>query len=436
MSKKCSGNSASTSLLTLNFILYKVSRYKMKHKLQILLLGLCATCVGVLLGEFIIRVAFPSFTNVLKLHKFQESERGKFTRYDRLLGWDGLENAADAFEWLDTRHHVRQNRFGYRGSEYEFQRTDKRRILVLGDSFTWGFGVEDRDIFTSIIEEKLDYSVEIVNMGVSGYGNDQQYLLWREKGHQREPDDIVVMVSLFTDLWDNIYHEKHGYPKPVYRTDETGKFILSNVPVPRRTESWKDSKIDIDIKQKYWINRLYTHSAFANVFISALSRNRSIRNYLESHYVIPRRVPGFEWEYSIYSKQPKQNIKEAWTVLFKLLEMIDSDVKKKGAILWVVNIPSIVQVYPELWKDVGAKISNTEGIELDPEYPNNRVAMWCQNKNIRFIDLLAEMKDAGKTNPYLYYPLNRHWTQEGHIVAADTLLNEMQLIKPGLKTLE
>ena len=398
----------------------------MNNRLKILLLLLCGTCTGLLLAEGIIRIAFPSRTSVLKLHQLQESERGKFARYDPLLGWDGLENAADTFEWVDTRHSVLQHGFGYRGKEYAIERTDKQRALVLGDSFTWGFGVDNRDIFTSVMEQELDQGVEIVNMGVSGYGSDQEYLLWREKGRRWQPDDVLVMVSLFTDLWDNISQEKHGYPKPIYRRDERGDLQLSNVPVPRREDPWEGTEAEIDIQEKYWMNLLYTHSAFANLFMNVLARNGPIRTYLESHHVIPRRTPGYQWEYSIYSTRPKKSMEQTWTVFFGLIEMMNAAVRQEGARLVLVNIPSVVQVYPALWEDIGARISEVEGYDLDPEYPNKRVAHWCDGKGIRFIDLLPGMRRAGEANPYLYYPVNRHWTRDGHRVVAAILIEELQ----------
>lgn len=95
-----------------------------KRGLNIVILLLMGLLTGLVLAEVLVRMAIPSFGHVARLHRVAESERGKFAKYDSVLGWDGLENAQDMFEWVDTRHHVRQNRFGYRGSEYDYQRSD------------------------------------------------------------------------------------------------------------------------------------------------------------------------------------------------------------------------------------------------------------------------------------------------------------------------
>ena len=102
--------------------------------------------VGLLIGEGVLRWAFPSYRDRFRTYTLVESERGKFARYDSMLGWSGREDAVGTFEWLDCRHEVRQNRFGWRGPAYEPDRAKASRLVVLGDSFVWGFGVEEADL--------------------------------------------------------------------------------------------------------------------------------------------------------------------------------------------------------------------------------------------------------------------------------------------------
>ena len=401
----------------------------MKHKTQLFLLVLLGTCVGFLSAELIARYCFSSYTNMFRLNQFLESERGKFTRYDRLLGWHGTENAENDFEWLDTRNHVLQNRFGYRGSEYEYQRTGKRRILALGDSFVWGFGVEDHDIFTNIMEQRSNNTIEMINMGVSGYGNDQEYLLWREKGYQWKPDDVILMIMIDSDLHDNIFSSRYGYPKPIFQFNEKGKLTLANVPVPLRTKPWQDPTKKYNTGQSKLIHEVLTHSIIANMVINAISKSSSIRAYLESHSIIPPRTIGWKLRYPFYSIDPDQQTKKAWAVMFNLIDMINADIKNSGARLFIAIAPSIIQVYSDLWDQFRLNPSIPDGAHLDPEIPNKRITTWCQSKNIPVIDLLPGLRTAGVSNPYLYFPINRHWTRDGHMIAADIILNKLQVLR-------
>src|SRR5437899_3035923 len=101
-----------------------------------------------------------------------------FWRHDPRLGWHhtaGSEGVFDRSPVFRTR--VRINDKGLRGRDYPYERVaGRRRILVLGDSFVFGYGVEQEEIFTTVLEGLLP-ATEVINAGVSGYGTDQE-LLW------------------------------------------------------------------------------------------------------------------------------------------------------------------------------------------------------------------------------------------------------------------
>jgi len=69
-----------------------------------------------------------------------------------------------------------------------------RRILVLGDSVTWG-GIQARreNLFTARLESALD-GVEVVNAGVNGYSVAQMAALYRTRLEGLEPDLVVLYV--------------------------------------------------------------------------------------------------------------------------------------------------------------------------------------------------------------------------------------------------
>jgi len=402
----------------------------MKRKLKQTALVACSTVLALLLAEGVLRALFPSRVNLLRLNRYVESERAKFARYDEKLGWDGLPEAEDDIEWMDARHHVRHNRFGYRGGEYEHQRTDRRRVAALGDSFLWGFGVAGRDIFTSVMERRAAAPLEVVNLGVSGYGTDQMLLLWQRKGRLWRPDDVLLMFTVSNDLWDNLHPERYGYPKPVFRMNSTGGLELTNVPAPRRGGSADQERAERWERQTCWVNAATSHSALANVGASLLARNPSMRDWLESrNVVVARKAPQFDWESGLYATPADEQTETAWEILFKLLAMLKSDVEGVGAKLRVAIIPSVVQVYPDMWERFCAAGSPPAGATLDPETPNRRLASWCRDNGVAVTDLLPALRRAAEAVPYLYYPINNHWTSHGHRVVADVLLNDLGLAK-------
>lgn len=399
----------------------------MTEKLRLMALVLLGTAVGLLCAEVVVRLGFPSRTSVFRLHDYLESDRGKFARYDAVLGWDGLENAEDDFTWVDCRHHVKQNRFGYRSGDHDPGARTGRRVLVLGDSFVWGFGVEDDEIFTRVMEQSTAGRIEAVNMGVPGYGTDQEYLLWSRKGRPWLPDDVLLMVTLYNDFWDNVEAVRYSYPKPLFRLDAGGGLVLTNVPVPQRARGWREPDVSVIPIGDSWFYSLASRSAFADLALHAFLRNERIRNLLESHEIIPERKPVNDDGYSLFLAGPERQAEVAWQTLFGIIGSLSSDVAKSGARLTVAIIPSNIQVYPELWKRFAANAGPQVAAALDPEAPSRRLTRWCAEKGIGVVDLLPGLAAAGRSNIYLYFPKNRHWTADGHRVVANILLKELNI---------
>src|SRR5262245_1651253 len=110
--------------------------------------GVLATLLA---GEMLMRAGLPEARQLFRIQTRRESERGKFCQYDATLGWAGVPDADADFDYVDTRHHVHQNARGFRGADVPLERSARRRVVVLGDSFVWGFGVEDAQIFTELL---------------------------------------------------------------------------------------------------------------------------------------------------------------------------------------------------------------------------------------------------------------------------------------------
>jgi hypothetical protein len=145
-------------------------------------------------------------------------------QYDPELGWVPMANYRS--------DDVNTNSRGLRGlREYPDEKLpDESRIVVVGDSFTWGEDVSDSEVYTEILSSQLE-NTHVVNMGVQAYGTDQQYLYLKREGFHYQPD--LVIVSFY---WANAKRNAlsiRDNPKPYFAV-ENGKLRLQNVPVPER----------------------------------------------------------------------------------------------------------------------------------------------------------------------------------------------------------
>jgi hypothetical protein len=85
------------------------------------------------------------------------------------------------------------NSFGLRGPEWS---TDKppgvRRIMALGDSSVYGFGVQDDEVFTARLDRELGGAVEVINSAVPGYSTYQTINLLQIRSLSLQPDLLLV----------------------------------------------------------------------------------------------------------------------------------------------------------------------------------------------------------------------------------------------------
>jgi lysophospholipase L1-like esterase len=174
-----------------------------------LLLGLLLAVTGVEVG---LRVTDPLGRNY----------DVEFTRYKNealRYAWDGVPpDQLDSKVDLDGtlfRHKpgltldlgsfvLRTNTLGFRGPEVAAAKGgDVFRVLVLGDSVAFGWGVDDAVTFVRRFEREQPLAggkrLEVVNTGHLVYDTMQQLALLRDEGMRLQPD-LVLLVYVVNDI--------------------------------------------------------------------------------------------------------------------------------------------------------------------------------------------------------------------------------------------
>ncbi|MFA5156668.1 MAG: SGNH/GDSL hydrolase family protein [Candidatus Omnitrophota bacterium] len=151
-----------------------------------------------------------------------------YNKYDPLRGWalrPDLRGLVVSYTEV-----INTNSKGIRGIvEYDYEKPEgKKRILVLGDSFTFGVGVKDNETYPYFLQEMLP-GAEVINFGVPGYGHDQMLIYLKEEGIKYKPD-IVILGFLTGDMPRNIW-AFIDYAKPNFKVIN-GRLTLMNSPVP------------------------------------------------------------------------------------------------------------------------------------------------------------------------------------------------------------
>ncbi len=163
------------------------------------------------------------------LHKRHAEWTGEFATYDPVRGWALKPNVRNLAPFQKGKL-LNSNSKGIRGTtEYEFARTPgTHRIVVLGDSFSFGTEVSDNETFARYLEAELP-KTQVLNLGVQGYGHDQMLLYLEQAGLQYHPD-VVILGFVYPDVYRNLW-KFFAFAKPKFDLTPIG-LQLTNVPVP------------------------------------------------------------------------------------------------------------------------------------------------------------------------------------------------------------
>ncbi len=167
---------------------------------RILLERLALVCVAIIFALVIVEVALRVWDPPIS--------RGRVRSYARFSPEFGWLNRPGVKGWhVDIGYHIRINRHGHRGPDYPVEKPPGVfRILGLGDSLTFGWGVEEDQIFLNVMKERLleeGYRVEVLNAAVPAWHSVQSLHYFQKEGVRFQPD--LVVMSFFVD---DVYYAK------------------------------------------------------------------------------------------------------------------------------------------------------------------------------------------------------------------------------------
>lgn len=373
--------------------------------------------VSILIFLFLLEIVLALF----RPHKITANPflgRSFFCRYHPLMGWVNKPNYKDIFNVAkDFRFTVTHNSRGLRGPERGYRKpSGVKRVIALGDSFVWGFGVEDDEVFSRVIES-ADPHVEVINMGVSGYGTDQQILYYDAEGAKYE-HDLVLVLFYANDISELGRTISYGYPKPMFNPDSK-KLTLMNVPVPRTTETerklYGNPSTALGKFKKFLRRNTHTYPFLAGRLNSVpWMRRFFLKTGLAEEYT--KALPGIPY---FFMKDPKRK----WEMFFRLIKEFRVMSHENGADLVLINIP-IKETPP-------GDILEYEAISGNENRENDKISAilerFTSENGIRFINMLGPIRkgQAKGIAYYAFYKSDVHLNAEGHKLLAEIVVERL-----------
>jgi len=294
---------------------------------------------------------------------------------------------------------VQTNALGLRDAEVGEKRPGVKRVLVLGDSYPFGYGVKQAEAFPARLEESLQSrgkTVEVINAGVFGWGPDQELIWLRREGVKLKPDVVVIAFYVGNDAIDSF----------------TKKFFVVEEGKLKRVKPLLSGEE---------LNALEFRSFLRKNFLVYAFLSEQVRTILAARAASGEGVALNEFE--MLRKDYSPDIEAGMEVSQAVVAEMARVSREAGAEPLLVVIPTQMQYDGEKWEAVRRQFG-LESNGFDLEKPDQALQGFARGQGLAVLDLLPALKEARQAGA-LNLPVDGHWNAAGHEVAAEALASAL-----------
>ncbi len=378
-----------------------------------------------------ILVALLCFEGFLAVfHPYKITDQLISDQYDPLLGWVNkpfLDGETRLGYTANGHFYRRHNSHGLRGTrEIDYPKPPGvKRILLIGDSFFWGYGVNDDQVLSEQLQRLAGDRVEIINGAVSGYGTDQELLWLQQEGLKYRPDLVICGMFPDNDLEEIGTSMMYFHPKPYYTLERNG-LVLHNVPVPNIEEARSRMLLSPDNLFRRVKTFLRHHVHTYQFVVSKLNAITKVKQA----FVRCKICEDFSGLYKpsfFYTQTDMEKRARLAEALVKEMQRVSEN---NGATFLLCFIPA-KEDDPDspvgyAYSDSAKKSKSMAALEyhLNAENSAYLQAFTAANR-IAYLDLLPLVRKNHRAGNLLYYrgSEDHHWNEAGHRVVAQAIFD-------------
>ncbi|RMH23066.1 MAG: hypothetical protein D6696_01690 [Acidobacteria bacterium] len=348
--------------------------------LALLALG---SAVGLALAEGAVRLLRPQPLTLVTPGLYQSDPP---LRYRLAPGYHGTISNLTEFTT-----EVEIDRHGMRGPAIAAVAAGPR-LLVLGDSFTFGWGVENDQTFVHLLATG-ERPFVAMNGGVPGYGLPDEADWFERYGKKLRPDLVLLAVFAGNDLLDATAKHRRVVV-------EDGLVGAAAAPTP-----WRRA-----------LDRLHL------VRLAKRALPPAVESRLRAALGLPE-----PWATSYlrdtlqsFAVEPPPLIVEGRAASRQAFDRLRAAVEAQGAALAVVLVPAALQVDERRWR-AALTYAGGDPAAYDPATPSRFFAELAASRQVPVLDLLPAFRAARNAGEELYFQHDPHWNAGGHRLAASAL---------------
>ncbi len=336
--------------------------------------------------------------------------KSKYYQRDDELGWvprkniRGVHNKKGSFSTT-----FQTNSRGLRDKEYKLNKPDGvKRIVVLGDSFTWGYGVNDDEIYTERLESKLP-DTEVINLGVTAYNLRKEFNYLKHEGLKYHPDMVIVGFCL-NDIC----------PKD---TNRDKRSLDSNANVSKETIPKQSNNEARSFKLlKYLKEHIIQKSALCAFINDRINTNKSLVKFF-AYLCIKPPLTGFsklDGNLAPALLEYPNSLVESWETVKSELLQLKRFTTDMGIRLIIAAIPSAQSIQDKTFEHtIAFSVFETKDFDLDKPY--RLLKDFTDDENIEIVIPVRAFRKIHKEGRMLYLTRDMHLNAAGHELLASVI---------------
>ncbi len=309
---------------------------------------------------------------------------------------------------------IRTNNRGFR-MDIDFD-GDPLDIAIVGDSFTFGHGVNVGERYGDLIAEAFPEKRVMTLAPVNGAAP-ADYFLYLKSHREMIPHVLVVGLFPWNDLTDDIASVR-------LINDQAGELVRierSDITVNR--EGYLVSRSKAEWLEPWWQKRLRDFNTGRLLLIGGkklVSIGSSIfggRQALQKGMAV---APFENFERGVLDADAIKSL--------EYLGALADLVHQRGGHTLVMYIPVSYMVgdYPWLCENHSGKSPAQCRYLKSSEDSQQVLSSWFNSRsNIEFVDLTDEFRRLERTGERQYFEIDAHWTEAGHASAAKILIDRL-----------
>ncbi len=322
---------------------------------------------------------------------FDQDDQLAMCRPDSLTIWRYRPDVALTYHAPEFDMQVRTNPDGLRGPPVP-PADDAATVLVIGDSFTFGWGVGDDQRYSDVIARRIEQAapgmrLRMVNAGHWMFTFDQQLVLMKQLVERYRPK--VVLQGIY---W---MHIRSLFNHQLQRSADGELKAVSDDKIRVTNQGVLKFRSD-------WLERPPLNSQLVALGVrEILNRDLQAKAALWVDYMRPGQTPD----------------EDLWILTEQLLGETARTLQASGIAYVPFLVPTSVELPGGNWRNVGWT-GSTPPDGVDVTLPAARLAAIFSRARMTAINLAPRMQ---RRDSALYYPQDGHWTAAGHAAAAEIL---------------